>query len=135
MKPTIRQIKMAEEFALKAGEMTPANVYESKDACLDFISEMYRPTKAQLEMANIIEIRGGKRPFKPFMDMTPLEIHNYIKDNGNYKLDITNGFRQYVKAMAHKLELECPDLDDNVAVAKFAEENQAEFIRRFPKNG
>ena len=28
MKPTIRQIKMAEEFALKAGEMTPANVYE-----------------------------------------------------------------------------------------------------------
>ena len=133
MKPTIRQIKMAEEFALKAGEMTPANVYESKDACLDFISEMYRPTKAQLEMANIIEIRGGKKPFKPFMDMTPLEIHNYIKDNGNYKLDITNGYRQYVKAMAHKLGLECPDLDDNIAVAKFAEENQAEFTKRFPK--
>ena len=84
-------------------------------------------------MASIIEIRGGKRPFKPFGDMTPLEIHNYIKDNGNYKLDITNGFRQYVKAMAHKLGLDCPDLDDNLAVVRFAEANQAEFTKRFPK--
>jgi hypothetical protein len=132
-RPSIKQIKMAEEFAAKAGVAVPVAAYDSMEKCSEFITSLYKPTQNQMNLAQLIFKKSGIAPIKPFAEMTPGEISAYIRENNPKIKAVSDKYKGYVRVMASKLGLETPDMDDDDAIVAFAEEHKEEFARRFPK--
>lgn len=134
MRPSPKQIKMAEELGAKHGVKAPSSIYDDALKCAEFIAKYYKPTKAQLEYAEAILEKGGAKPEKIFENMTPAEINKYIKENQKIMpTPVTDKTRNFAMAMAFKMNLDKPNMEDDEEVREFIRIHKEEFENKFPK--